>query len=116
MAVEAKPRTANRVLDKRLLQQSVAALQARLGLSHDPTTRGEEVASDHAGEWSETGGSGALERDSAQAPGREGVDRPVIQVLWDASAWQSDMWLRLEAKPLMLSSWPFRPLRWLPAS
>jgi hypothetical protein len=31
------------VLDKRLLQQSVAALQARLGLSHDPKATGEQA-------------------------------------------------------------------------
>jgi hypothetical protein len=31
------------VLDKRLLQQSVAALQIRLGLSHDPIITGEQA-------------------------------------------------------------------------
>jgi hypothetical protein len=31
------------VLDKRVLQQSVAALQARLGLSHDPKATGEQA-------------------------------------------------------------------------
>ena len=35
--------TASGVLDKRLLQQSVAALQARLGLSPDPTATGEQA-------------------------------------------------------------------------
>jgi hypothetical protein len=32
-----------RVLDKRRLRQSVAALQARLGLPHDPTATGESA-------------------------------------------------------------------------
>ena len=32
----------SRALDKRLLSQTVAALQARLGLTHDPTITGEQ--------------------------------------------------------------------------
>jgi hypothetical protein len=41
MAAQARPEAASRVLDKRLLQQSVAALQMRLRLSHDPKVTGE---------------------------------------------------------------------------
>jgi hypothetical protein len=43
MAAQTKTEAASRVLDKRLLQQSVAALQARLGLSHDPKATGEQA-------------------------------------------------------------------------
>ena len=43
MAVEPTSQTAGRALDKRLLRQSVAALQARLGLHHDPTVTGEQA-------------------------------------------------------------------------
>jgi hypothetical protein len=43
MAVKAKTDVASRVLDKQLLRQSVAALQARLGLAHDPTATGEQA-------------------------------------------------------------------------
>jgi hypothetical protein len=42
MDSQAKSEAGSRVLDKRLLQQSVAALQARLGLSHDPKASGEQ--------------------------------------------------------------------------
>jgi hypothetical protein len=43
MAVEPNIRAGSRVLDKRLLQQSVAALQIRLGMSHNPTITGEQA-------------------------------------------------------------------------
>jgi len=43
MNAQARSEAVSRVLDKRLLQQSVAALQARLGLSHDPTATGEQA-------------------------------------------------------------------------
>ncbi len=43
MAVQPSSQAASRVLDKRLLRQSVAALQARLGLNHDPTVTGEQA-------------------------------------------------------------------------
>jgi hypothetical protein len=43
MAAQARSEAASRVLDKRLLRQSVAALQARLGLSHDPRATGEQA-------------------------------------------------------------------------
>ncbi len=43
MNAQARSDAVSRVLDKRLLQQSVAALQARLGLSHDPTATGEQA-------------------------------------------------------------------------
>ena len=43
MSVEPRSPTANRALDKRLLQQSVAAAYARLGLSHDPSATGEQA-------------------------------------------------------------------------
>ena len=43
MSVEPSSQTANRVLDKRLLQRSAAALRARLGLTPDPTITGEQV-------------------------------------------------------------------------
>jgi hypothetical protein len=39
--VKPTSRAPGRALDKRLLGQTVAALQARLGLSHDPTITGE---------------------------------------------------------------------------
>jgi hypothetical protein len=42
MDSQARSEAGSRVLDKRLLQQSVAALQARLGLSHDPKASGEQ--------------------------------------------------------------------------
>jgi hypothetical protein len=35
--------TTNRVLDKRVLQRTVAALQVRLGLSHDPAVTGTQA-------------------------------------------------------------------------
>jgi hypothetical protein len=41
MGEEARLQAAGRVIDKRLLQHSVAALHARLGLSHDPAATGE---------------------------------------------------------------------------
>jgi hypothetical protein len=41
-AVEPTSKAPSRALDKRLLRQTVAALQARLGLSHDPTITGEQ--------------------------------------------------------------------------
>lgn len=34
---------AGRILDKQLLRKSVAAIQTRLGLSHDPTVTGERA-------------------------------------------------------------------------
>jgi hypothetical protein len=40
MTVQPSSQLSGRVLDKRLLRQSVAALQARLGLIHDPTMTG----------------------------------------------------------------------------
>jgi hypothetical protein len=43
MGVEARSEAGRRVLDKRLLRQSVAALQARLGLIHDPNATGEQA-------------------------------------------------------------------------
>ena len=43
MAVHPSSEAASRVLDKRLLRLSVAALQARLGLNHDPTVTGEQA-------------------------------------------------------------------------
>jgi hypothetical protein len=43
MSVEPSSQTANRMLDKRLLQRSVAALHARLGLTPDPTITGEQA-------------------------------------------------------------------------
>jgi hypothetical protein len=43
MAVNPTPQDGSRVLDKRLLQQSVAALHARLGLKHDPNMTGEQA-------------------------------------------------------------------------
>jgi hypothetical protein len=43
MAVNLTTDLTNRVLDKRILQRSVAALQARLGLSHDPFVTGEQA-------------------------------------------------------------------------
>ena len=43
MAVNANTDAPSRVLDKRLLRQSVVALQTRLGLSHDPTITGEHA-------------------------------------------------------------------------
>jgi hypothetical protein len=43
MAVEPTSQARSRVLDKRLLQQSVASLHARLGLKHDPTVTGEQA-------------------------------------------------------------------------
>jgi hypothetical protein len=43
MDAQASSEAVSRGLDKRLLQQSVAALQARLGLSHDPTATGEQA-------------------------------------------------------------------------
>jgi hypothetical protein len=43
MNAQARSEAVSQVLDKRLLQQSVAALQARLGLSHDPTATGEQA-------------------------------------------------------------------------
>jgi hypothetical protein len=43
MAAQTRTQAATRVLNKGLLQQSVAALQARLGLSHDPKATGEQA-------------------------------------------------------------------------
>jgi hypothetical protein len=43
MANNRTSETTNRLLDKQILRQSVAALQARLGLSHDPTVTGEQA-------------------------------------------------------------------------
>ncbi len=45
LTVNSQPRsaTASGVLDKPLLQKSVAALHARLGLSPDPTATGEQA-------------------------------------------------------------------------
>jgi hypothetical protein len=43
MAVQPSSQAASRVLDKRLLRKSVAALQARLGLNHDSTVTGEQA-------------------------------------------------------------------------
>ncbi len=43
MNAQARSEAVSQVLDKRLLQQSVAALQARLGLSHDPNATGEQA-------------------------------------------------------------------------
>ncbi len=43
MAMEPASQAASRVLDKRLLRQSVAALHARLGLKQDPTITGEQA-------------------------------------------------------------------------
>jgi hypothetical protein len=43
MSTQAKSDAAGRALDKRLLRQSVAALQVRLGLSHDPKATGEQA-------------------------------------------------------------------------
>ena len=43
MNAQARSNAVSCVLDKRLLQQSVAALQSRLGLSHDPTATGEQA-------------------------------------------------------------------------
>jgi hypothetical protein len=43
MALEATSQRIRGALDKRLLAQSVAALQARLGLSHDPNATGEQA-------------------------------------------------------------------------
>ena len=43
MTADAKTDAPTRVLDKRLLRQSVAALQARLGLSHDPVATAEQA-------------------------------------------------------------------------
>jgi hypothetical protein len=40
--VESGSQVASRVLDKRLLRQSVAALHAQLGLKLDPTATGEQ--------------------------------------------------------------------------
>jgi hypothetical protein len=43
MAVKPTRQDGNRVLDKRLLQRSVASLHARLGIKHDPKMTGEEA-------------------------------------------------------------------------
>jgi hypothetical protein len=43
MSAQARADAASRALDKRLLRQSVAALQVRLGLSHDPKATGEQA-------------------------------------------------------------------------
>jgi hypothetical protein len=43
MAVEANPPRVAGALDKRLLRQTVAALQARLGLNHDRSATGEQA-------------------------------------------------------------------------
>ncbi len=43
MAVKPKPQERSRVIDKRLLQQSVAALYTRLGIKHDPEMTGEQA-------------------------------------------------------------------------
>jgi hypothetical protein len=43
MTADANTHAPTRVLDKRLLRQSVAALQARLGLSHDPGATAEQA-------------------------------------------------------------------------
>ncbi len=43
MAVHPSSQVVSRRLDKRLLRQSVAALQARLGFDHDPTITGEQA-------------------------------------------------------------------------
>jgi hypothetical protein len=43
MAVQPSSEAGSRVLDKRLLQQSVAALQLRLGFSHDPKATGDQA-------------------------------------------------------------------------
>jgi hypothetical protein len=43
MAAEPASGVASRVLDKRLLQRAVAALQARLGFGHDPNATGEQA-------------------------------------------------------------------------
>jgi hypothetical protein len=43
MAVKPTSQEGSRVLDKRLLQQSVASLHARLGLKHDPKLTGEQA-------------------------------------------------------------------------
>jgi hypothetical protein len=43
MTANAKTDALTRVLDKRLLRESVAALQARLGLSHDPAATAEQA-------------------------------------------------------------------------
>lgn len=43
MAARIRSENASHVLDRRLLQQSVAALQARLGLIHDPKATGEQA-------------------------------------------------------------------------
>jgi len=43
MAGQAGSQAASRVLDKRLLRQFVAALQVRLGLSHDPKATGDQA-------------------------------------------------------------------------
>ena len=43
VAVKPKPQEGSRVLDKRLLQQSVASLHVRLGIKHDPKMTGEQA-------------------------------------------------------------------------
>jgi hypothetical protein len=43
MATQARTDPASRFLDKEMLRQSVAALQVRLGLSHDPAATGEQA-------------------------------------------------------------------------
>jgi hypothetical protein len=43
MSAEPSSRTATRAFDKQLLQQWVAALYARLGLSQDPGATGEQA-------------------------------------------------------------------------
>ena len=43
MAVKPTPQEGSRVLDKRLLRQSVASLLARLGIKHDPKMTGEQA-------------------------------------------------------------------------
>ncbi len=43
MALPATSQPIRGALDKRLLVQSVAALQARLGLTHDPNATGEQA-------------------------------------------------------------------------
>ena len=43
MAVKPTPQEGSRVLNKQLLQQSVASLHARLGIKHDPKMTGEQA-------------------------------------------------------------------------
>jgi hypothetical protein len=43
MSVESPSQTTSRALDKRLFRQSIGALYARLGLSHDSTVTGEQA-------------------------------------------------------------------------